>query len=109
MNSPLQEIRNMGIKAHLNGSNIELEAPQKLSEDRWDYAVGIARENKSAILCGLEIERLSARVGARIEDRDGKPALVFDPLLEREEVDPARWEDAEELEVLFWEMQKHGR
>lgn len=106
MNAPLQELRRMGIKAHLNGSDIELEAPQKLSDERWDYAVGIARENKSALVCGLEIERLSARVGARVENRDGKPALVFDPPLEREEVDPERWLEAEELEVLFWATQK---
>jgi hypothetical protein len=92
----------MSIQAHLNGSDIELEAPQNLTDERWDYALGIARENKTAIICALEAERLCALVGARIIYEKGQRTLRFDPPLEREEVDPERWEMAEELEALFW-------
>jgi len=102
MNAPLQELHRLGIQIHLNGSNIELEAPQKLSDERWYYAVRIACENKTAIICGLEIERLCARVGARIEYRGGNPALIFDPPVESKHEDPKRWLDVEELEALFW-------
>lgn len=99
----LQELRRMGIQVHLNGSDLVLEPVKSLSDERWEHAVGVARENKSAIVCGLEIEGLCARVGARVEYRAARPVLVFDPPLHAPDIDPERWNIATELEELFWQ------
>jgi len=98
----LQELRRMGIQAHLNGSDLELEAPQSLSQELWEHGMRVARENKSAIICSLELENLCTQVEARLEYRDAKPTLVFDPPILGSDVDPERWELATELEDLFW-------
>ena len=100
----LQELRRMGIQVHINGSDIVLEAAKSLSDEHWEHAVSVAWENKSAIICGLEIEGLCVSVGARLEYRAGRPVLIFDPPLHAPDIDPYRWNVAAELEELFWHL-----
>lgn len=47
-------------------------------------------------------DELCSEVGAKTRKEGGKPALRFEPPLEREEVDPSRWAQALELEDLFF-------
>lgn len=102
MNPQIRQLRELNIGVRLQGGDIELEAPQGLSDELWDHAVRIARNYKRQIIIAVEMEKLCARVGASIENREGKQALIFDPPLKAESLDPERWYDAEELEALFW-------
>ena len=49
------------------------------------------------------LQKLCREVGAYIWYENDVPVLRFDPPLERREVNEERWDQAVELEALFWE------
>ena len=88
--------------------NIDLNAyaKQKVNQDRHGHFQCIDERRTNVHIIGEYDERLQDllfEVSARIEYKDSKLCLVFDPPLERRELDPLRWDMALDLECLFWE------